>query len=909
MEMGSGELRYNERAWAIDLISFIASNIDLAGAIKKVSGEYTLPAGSRNLFPDVLLFGDQSTGKVLQGWELKMPDTACDDPELISNAETKARILGLNSFLVWNVTEAWLYVLDSDSDQYCRHTEPLYQNANISTRSDVSSHPDLWKEAATQIIERLNSFFLSGMISGVSPELMFSDAGLVGQLLSCQSEVKTYIERKLQSDNQVDARIKLWWKQVKSQYPGETSPTGPLSYCILFRWFNRFVFSNILKAYNQPIRELDDLDVNVTVQEALNIFSRVSEQKNYCNVFGKADFDDLIPESVWDVLVCFNDFLKDFEFGRIDEPVLQSILKSTVLTSIKKAAGLYVTPEPLARLLVLLSLSDKADMAIDPFCGTGTMIKAILEVKSDYNINGREAVQTTWGSDKFAFPVQISTLAISTPEHMREPMRIFTHDALTLSAGENISFVNPSNGENIEIETPCFSSIISNLPFVQFKKIPELNRIVIEKINEFYDIYSVAPEDCLGGRSDLYAYIPFLLYNLLDAEGYLGIIVSNSWISASWGEKFRRLLQRFYKLNYVITSANGRWFTEAKVVTHLLICQKKNEIDESSEIKFIATKQNIADMDVDEVATDILAENFDSEIVAITPVQQDRLSQIESLNIGWTACFTQFDWFFQYLNKFQLLKTYADIIRGERWGRNKFYYPSPNILPEIDEEYLFPLLKSPRGNTCLNVNSDPVLRALCCSRSKEILSQLGHVGTLNWINQNEERNDSENWYQITNPSMYSSLVLLMNPNDLLYCARLDDPAIIDQRFHVVLPKNDCDWSLLHALLNSTFSMFMMESTGFGRGDGVLDTRKNIVEAAFQIPRMELISERNSERIKEKFISLLNRPILPVEQELLQPDRIELDNLILNAIGIPNSIRNDICSSLISLYNIRKSVGR
>ena len=392
--MGSGELRYNERAWAIDLISYINCNIESDRVIKRASGEHTLTTGNQHLFPDVLLFGDHSTGNVLQGWELKMPDTACDDVDFISNAETKARNLGLNSFLVWNVTEAWLYVLDSESDHYSKHVEPLYQNPNISTRDDVANHPDLWKDAARQILEQLNHFLSCGIISEVSPELLFSDAGLVGQLLSCQSEVKTYIEGLLQREHQVDARVKLWWKQVKQQYPGEKSPTGPLSYCILFRWFNRFVFSNILKAYNQPIRELENLSNKTTVEGALELFSQISEQKNFWNVFGKADFDELIPDSAWEVLISFNGFLKDFEFGRIDRSVLQGILKSTVLASIKKAAGLYVTPTKLADLLVLLTLSDKTGMAIDPFCGTGTIVKAILEVKSDYNIPGRQAVQT-----------------------------------------------------------------------------------------------------------------------------------------------------------------------------------------------------------------------------------------------------------------------------------------------------------------------------------------------------------------------------------------------------------------------------------------------------------------------------------------------------------------------------------
>ncbi len=51
-------------------------------------------------FPDVLLFKDISKDTIVQGWELKMPDTQINDAELISNAIKKAQILKRDSFLL-----------------------------------------------------------------------------------------------------------------------------------------------------------------------------------------------------------------------------------------------------------------------------------------------------------------------------------------------------------------------------------------------------------------------------------------------------------------------------------------------------------------------------------------------------------------------------------------------------------------------------------------------------------------------------------------------------------------------------------------------------------------------------------------------------------------------------------------
>lgn len=72
-------LKYNERAWAIDVISYINSIVSDDSSIKRAGGEFSLHGNGQALFPDILLFGGNGISEVLQGWELKMPDTSIDD--------------------------------------------------------------------------------------------------------------------------------------------------------------------------------------------------------------------------------------------------------------------------------------------------------------------------------------------------------------------------------------------------------------------------------------------------------------------------------------------------------------------------------------------------------------------------------------------------------------------------------------------------------------------------------------------------------------------------------------------------------------------------------------------------------------------------------------------------------------
>ena len=135
-----GTTSENERSWAIDLISDINSYIngeDEESIIKHAGGEMSLSTGNGSLFPDILLFGDKGKTSVLQGWELKYPDTNIDDKELINNAKIKAELLGVNSFLVWNVSIAKLYVKNNEDEDFKVFKE-WNSLSHITTRAEVA---------------------------------------------------------------------------------------------------------------------------------------------------------------------------------------------------------------------------------------------------------------------------------------------------------------------------------------------------------------------------------------------------------------------------------------------------------------------------------------------------------------------------------------------------------------------------------------------------------------------------------------------------------------------------------------------------------------------------------------------------------------------------------------------------
>ncbi len=911
-------VKYNERTWAIDIISYINSKLVSPGnLISHASGEYSVSVDGQTLFPDVLLFGGDD---ILQGWELKMPDTDIDNEELVKNAKSKAQVLGLNSFLLWNAKQARLYIYDDSENEYLETDEFSINNELINSREDVGNRKDLWQKDLETVIARLNEYFSTKKIKSITIQAVFSNTTIINQILSCHVEIRDFLISQSKKDKKLNAHINHWWKYVSHEYPGYKEPYLPLAYLIVLGWFNRFIFIYILKAYNKINIKDEEMDVNISVNKALDLFKTISQHNGSDTIVSNTGFDKYIPEHVWKKMVCIFYSMKNFEFGKISKNVLGEIIHSVVLTSIKKMAGLYATPAPLAELLVKLTINDKAGYVIDPFCGTGTIVKSIIEEKGNADIDGRMAARTTWGCDKFAFPVQVATLALSLPSVLDEPMRIFTHDAFDLYPGKKISFSNLASGKVKTEETPLFSAIVSNFPFVQFEDISELNHTVVIKIEAFYKKYNVDEKDRLSGKGDLFTYIPFLLYDLLDNDGYLGMIISNSWLSTMAGKKFCVLLRQFYDIDYIVISGAEKWFKNTDVVTNLVICRKKQLINKERTTSFVIVDKSIYDehFDIGDVAEDILVGEHNSDYVSTNVYTESMLDRMLELNIGWNSGFGSIYWLINNIKKFVPVKEYAKIFRGERRGCDSFFYPS--ACDDIENDYLLPALKSSKSQNEYFAQADA--KAFCCSISKDELVNKGHIGALKWIEKYENKRDGNGiiysekldrsnlyWYQFVDDTEKHTpdFVTSINPDKRFFVQLVEGCNIVNQRLICVKLKERTDVEFFHALLNSTVCLAQLEALGFGRGLGALDINSTKISKGFYIPRKEMFTSKQKEDLINSFKKLTARSILDIDKELIQTDRRKLDKVVFNALKFNQKDIDGLYDGFLRMYQIRRAV--
>lgn len=916
------QLNYNERSWAIDVIAEIKKYLaNKSVIIKNAGGENTLKKSKSTYFPDVLLFGDELGNSILQGWELKMPDTPITDPELIKNAREKADLLGVNSFLLWNVSEAVLYKIDDEGNHKIIKT---WNDLNyINTREIVRERTVEWKQTLHKILDDLVDYFNRGEIRSTTIIDSVTGEGISNFILENVYLVADCLKQYSATNVDFEDEVFIWWDTVKVEYPNENEPWQPLAKNILISWMNKLLFAHIMKNFREEATIIDKIDLDTKPAEAVNIITDISSKCDFWNIFAPQLGEEHIPSSVWEKIVHYNIFLTDLKLESVGQDLIQEILQSTIYRTHRKLAGQFTTPKKLADLLVVLTIKNKRGNVYDPCCGTGSIARAAFDLKVESGISYKEALQTTWASDKFSFPLQMATLALTNPKNIGEVINIFKKDISDLKAKEDIKLSNPVDGSEIIKQLPQMSSIVSNLPFVRQEVIKKLNPSISKNINNKIK-KALGKGYQLKAKSDLYAYLPFVLWDLLEDDGRLGIIISNSWLSTEWGVEFKKALKKFFHIEAIVTSGKGKWFNNADVVTNILILNKINpkaDSLEGKEISFVTLTEDIINKEyndknlINNIARSIRTKKKD-KYLNIETYSLEQIEKIDELGITWSALFSNCDWLFEITDKLLPASKIFDIARGERRGWNALFYPEPGH--GIEKIYLKPVLKSSRdikGYTA-TANSE----AFCCTVSLQKLREMGHLGAYNWIKKFENGVNNTGqplvevltnpqysyWYSLE-PKTLADFVISMNPDERLFVAKLETRSFVDQRLiRFTANVQDVDMDLVHALMNSILGLFFIEALGFGRGLGALDLNATKFKRDLKILNPYLVSKEQAERIKDKFSKLKKRGTLPLLEDLNCGIRKEFDDVVLRAFGI-EKYKEQMERSLKNLYNIRKSV--
>jgi hypothetical protein len=107
--------------------------------------------------------------------------------------------------------------------------------------------------------------------------------------------------------------------------------------------------------------------------------------------------------------------------------------------------------------------------------------------------------------------------------------------------------------------------------------------------------------------------------------------------------------------------------------------------------------------------------------------------------------------------------------------------------------------------------------------------------------------------------------------------------------------------IVAALLNFTFHYLQIEIMGrVNQGQGVLNTYGPDFRF-IQAVNPELVDRQ---AIKRAFEHLARRPVFDIFEEIKQPDRLALDKIVFDALGISDSDRKAVYKTLVDMVRKR-----
>lgn len=810
--------------------------------MKKAVGELSLKTKNaidcRNvtLFPDVIIFEDENKLKPLMGWELKMPDVSIDDNEFISNARDKADRLGTSVFVLWNFQYVSIYIRNNDGT-WNNYPTVVFGNYKeiLNSRVSVQSNPIVWKKQLYETLSYLNQCLVEEKFKGVPIEFNISNyvETITKKLTPITADfiVKSGNHRLLEY-------IKYWVKTEKAELENidkiNTKEKYAESYAknIIIKWVNRLIFAHLLREKNNSINTLlIEFSENENIYQLKELFNSVVMTTDYFTIFHVDEYEVILPAEVIANLNEFNLYLANCDFSEVGTTFTSKILENIVDTAKRELMGLYTTPQGLARYLVEVTLEDSEGYFADFTAGSGTIAKFLMEKISEYK--GIEyAHDHVWVSDKYSYPLQVANLAMTSKESMNFKNIVFQSDAIDINSGDAIHIVNPLTGENEKLIIPKFNCIISNLPFISSNN----------RLYENHNLLRFTEQYNIDNRADLYLILILKYKELLtDSDNSkIGVIISNSWFKTQKGYKsFYKILSDIFDIEFVIISNKGKWFDNADVVASIIVLKNKKQCN-CNKVKFIGLNENpriCSNSELDELIQNTIFGNESSNL-CIQEYSNDEIFRYINLGMSLEPLFDDVSWLKNVFDKLICLNKVFDSSRGVRTGADKLFITDST---EFDEEYSYPILKNLNEVDEYIINDvknyyfytkDSIsdMKKLGCEKTIEYLKSIeNHPSAIS-----RKSKIKENWYKADQIPQYADFTTSINPEKRFFWSKFENPTVVNQRviaFRIKKQYKDND-DLIHALLNSSISLFMLMSSGFGRGLGVTDLTKDGISQSY-----------------------------------------------------------------------------
>ena len=320
-----------------------------------------------------------------------------------------------------------------------------------------------------------------------------------------------------------------------------------------------------------------------------------------------------------------------------------------------------------------------------------------------------------------------------------------------------------------------------------------------------------------------------------------------------------------------------------------------NKSTNAEDTRFISLKKDIRRVDAEEI-TEIADQIMAGEMATDNFSRYDySLSEVDTLTssgLCLEALFDDVQWFKNIISagKIAPLTNFCNLVRGTRTGGDTIFITKGL---KTDSEDSVPYLKSVKDITSYIVSSNDNY-FFYTPKTLEQLQNEKHNKTLAYINRisntprakKQKEKHGAIWYVAEASPKYGDFVTTLNADKRWFWSVCDKPIALNQRLVIAGLKPDYknDKKLIHALLNSVISLYILCGSGFVRGDGVTDITKDGISKN-SILNPDLLDDGSKKKIEKAWDKIQNKPIVSIFEELEDPDWIAFNKTVLKAYNL------------------------
>ena len=448
------------------------------------------------------------------------------------------------------------------------------------------------------------------------------------------------------------------------------------------------------------------------------------------------------------------------------------------------------------------------------------------------------------------------------------------------------------------------------------------------------DFFRVAPD--LGSYDVIVGNLPYVRQEFINDKAAMraALLTSASWLDVDYGAALRSLLLERCFVRAVIESRAESWFGEASVRAAITLVQRRPCA--SGPTRFVTLKQPLHQLLMQHGNAYRLAGYIEESDERDDAEMQIRIADQGALSVApaapWGPHRRAPRLYFDLLARSDRLRPLGSLIQpafGLKSGANNFFYLTEEeaCTRGIPAHYLRPIVKSLRDFESIQL--DPMTirwRVLMVNQDEHTLKTAREYALLEYLQRGTQvryaaASDARkagvpanrptcrqrrHWYALR-PLPPGPLIMSMVYGDRYLVGLNDGDVQVDAALYRLLPGDPEQIPGLAAVLNSAWGRLAYEVNAFiliGR----LDVAQMKLTQLRRLPVVDpaIISATGWQAVLDP---LCRRPILHTMYELAQPDREELDDLVLYALGYTSGgertrVRRELYAAILDLVAAR-----